>query len=55
VVGRAFFQFLSAEGQLYRLPGLAAELVRIKVGCDRALYEPPSLAAKHATQEFQLW
>jgi putative ABC transport system substrate-binding protein len=45
------FEFRSAEGKLDRLPGLAAELVQLKVDVIVTLYVPPSLAAKHATRE----
>ena len=48
------FEFRSAEGQLDRLPELAAELVRIKPDVIVTLYVPPSLAAKHATQEIPI-
>src|ERR1700680_3871853 len=48
------FDFRSAEGQLDRLPELAAELVRLKVDVIVALYVPPSLAAKHATHEIPI-
>jgi putative ABC transport system substrate-binding protein len=48
------FEFRSAEGQLDRLPGLAAELVRLKVDVIVTLYVPPSLAAKHATREIPI-
>jgi putative tryptophan/tyrosine transport system substrate-binding protein len=48
------FEFRSAEGQLDRLPGLAAEFVRLKVDVIVALYVPPSLAAKHATNEIPI-
>jgi len=45
------FEFRSAEGQLDRLPELAAELVRLNVNVIVTLYVPPSLAAKHATRD----
>jgi ABC-type uncharacterized transport system substrate-binding protein len=45
------FDFRSAERQLERLPGLAADLVQLKVDVIVALYVPPSLAAKGATSE----
>jgi ABC-type uncharacterized transport system substrate-binding protein len=48
------FEFRSAEGSLDRLPDLAAELVRLKVDAIVALYVPPSLAAKHATQDIPI-
>ena len=44
------FEYRSAEGKLDLLPELAAELVRLKVDVIVALYVPPSLAAKQATQ-----
>ena len=44
----------SAEGQLSRLPELAAELVRLKVGVIVALFTPCALAAKHATREIPI-
>ena len=48
------FEFRSAEGNLDRLPELAAELVRLKVDVIVALYVPPSLAAKQATQNIPI-
>jgi putative tryptophan/tyrosine transport system substrate-binding protein len=48
------FEFRSAEGQLDRLPGLAAVLVQLKVDVIVTLYVPPSLAAKHATHEIPI-
>jgi putative tryptophan/tyrosine transport system substrate-binding protein len=45
------FEFRSAEGNLDRLPELAAELARLKVDVIVALYVPPSLAAKQATRD----
>jgi putative tryptophan/tyrosine transport system substrate-binding protein len=48
------FELRSAEGQLDRLPGLAAELVRLKVNLIVTLYVPPSLAAKQATTEIPI-
>jgi len=48
------FEFRSAEGNLDRLPDLAAELVRLKVDAIVALYVPPSLAAKHATKDIPI-
>jgi putative ABC transport system substrate-binding protein len=44
----------SAEGQLSRLPELAAELVRLKVDVIVALYTPCALAAKQATREIPI-
>jgi ABC-type uncharacterized transport system substrate-binding protein len=49
-----FFEFRSAEGMLDRLPGLAAELVRLKVDVIVALYTPCGLAAKEATREIPI-
>jgi len=48
------FEFRSADGQLDRLPELAADLVRLKVDVIVALYVPPSLAAKQATLEIPI-
>jgi putative ABC transport system substrate-binding protein len=48
------FEFRSAEGQLNRLPELAADLVRLKIDVIVALYVPPSLAAKQATTEIPI-
>jgi putative tryptophan/tyrosine transport system substrate-binding protein len=48
------FEFRSADGQLDRLPRLAAELVRLKVDLIVALYVPCALAAKQATQEIPI-
>src|SRR5215469_10644007 len=48
------FEFRSAEGQLDRLPKLAAELVQLEVDVIVTLYVPPSLAAKHATREIPI-
>jgi len=48
------FEFRSAEGQLDRLPRLAAELVQLKVDVIATLYVPPSLAAKDATPEIPI-
>jgi putative tryptophan/tyrosine transport system substrate-binding protein len=48
------FEFRSAEGQLDRLPGLAAELVQLKVDVIVTLYVPPALAAKDATREIPI-
>ena len=44
----------SAEGQLNRLPELAAELVRLKVDVIVALFTPCALAAKQATREIPI-
>jgi len=48
------FEFRSAEGQADRLPGLAAELVRLKVDVLVALYVPSALAAKQATSDIPI-
>jgi ABC-type uncharacterized transport system substrate-binding protein len=48
------FEFSSAEGIFDRLPGLAAELVRLKVDVIVALYTPCGLAAKEATREIPI-
>jgi putative tryptophan/tyrosine transport system substrate-binding protein len=48
------FEFRSAEGKLDRLPGLAAELVRLKVDVIVALYVPCALAAKQATPDIPI-
>jgi putative ABC transport system substrate-binding protein len=48
------FEFRSAEGNLDRLPALAAELVRLKVDVIVALYVPSALAAKQATQDIPI-
>jgi putative ABC transport system substrate-binding protein len=48
------FEFRSAEGRLDRLPGLAAELVRLKVDLIVALYVPSALAAKQATRDIPI-
>jgi putative tryptophan/tyrosine transport system substrate-binding protein len=48
------FEFRSAEGQLDKLPKLAAELVQLKVDVIVTLYVPPSLAAKHATSQIPI-
>src|ERR1043165_1371548 len=47
-------EFRSAEGQLSRLPELAAELVRLKVDVIVALFTPCALAAKQATREIPI-
>jgi putative ABC transport system substrate-binding protein len=44
----------SAEGQLGRLPDLAAELVRIKVDVIVALFTPCGLAAQKATRDIPI-
>jgi ABC-type uncharacterized transport system substrate-binding protein len=43
------FEYLSAESKLDRLPGLAAELVRLNVNLIVAIATPAAHAAKHAT------
>ena len=48
------FEFRSAEGQLDRLPGLAADLVRRNVDVIVALYVPCALAAKQATRDIPI-
>ncbi len=48
------FEFRSAEGNLARLPDLAAELVRLKVDVIVTVYVPPSLAAKQATRDIPI-
>jgi putative tryptophan/tyrosine transport system substrate-binding protein len=48
------FEFRSADGRLYRLPELAAELVRLKVDVIVPLYVPSALAAKQATREIPI-
>jgi len=45
------FEFRSDEGQASRLPGLAAELVHLKVDLIVAWFTPAALAAKQATTE----
>jgi putative tryptophan/tyrosine transport system substrate-binding protein len=44
----------SAQGDLDRLPGLASELVRLKVDVIVALYTPCALAAKQATRDIPI-
>jgi putative ABC transport system substrate-binding protein len=48
------FEFRSDEGQLSRLPGLAAELVHLKVDLIVASPTPAALAAKRATTEIPI-
>jgi putative ABC transport system substrate-binding protein len=48
------FEFRSSEGKLDRLPGLASELVRLKVDVIVALYVPCALAAKQATRDIPI-
>jgi putative ABC transport system substrate-binding protein len=47
-------EFRSAEGQLGRLPELAAELVGLKVDVIVALFTPCALAAKQATRDIPI-
>jgi putative ABC transport system substrate-binding protein len=48
------FEFRSAEGNLDRLPELAAELVRLRVDVIVALYVPCALAVKQATRDIPI-
>jgi putative tryptophan/tyrosine transport system substrate-binding protein len=48
------FEFRSAQGQLNRLPELAAELVRLKVDVIVTWFTPPTQAAKQATREIPI-
>src|SRR5215510_3610588 len=48
------FEFRSAEGQIDRLPELAAELVRLKVDVIVTWFTPTALAAKQATREIPI-
>ncbi len=48
------FEFRSDEGQVSRLPELAAELVRLKVDIIVAWFTPAAFAAKQATQEIPI-
>ena len=48
------FELRSAEERLDRLPGMAAELVAMKVDIIVALYTPCALAAKRATQDIPI-
>src|SRR5205085_12428606 len=48
------FEFRSAEGQINRLPELAAELVRLKVDIIVTWFTPTTLAAKQATREIPI-
>src|SRR5262245_42112298 len=45
------FEFRSAEGQIDRLPELAAELVRLKVDVIVTWFTPTAVAARQATRE----
>ena len=48
------FEFRSAEGQINRLPELAAELVRLKVDVIVTWFTPTALAARRATREIPI-
>src|SRR6516162_928273 len=48
------FEFRSAEGQINRLPELAAELVRLKVDVIVTWFTPTALAARQATHEIPI-
>src|ERR1700730_8736984 len=48
------FEFRSAEGQINRLPELAAELVGLKVEIIVTWFTPTTLAAKQATREIPI-
>jgi putative tryptophan/tyrosine transport system substrate-binding protein len=48
------FEFRSNEGELRRLPELAAELVRLKVDVIVTWYTPTTIAAKQATREIPI-
>ena len=48
------FEFRSDEGQINRLPGLAAELVRVKVDVIVPWFTPAAAAAKQATREIPI-
>src|SRR5215467_6785643 len=48
------FEFRSAEGQIDRLPALAAELVRLEVDVIVTWFTPTALAAKQATREIPI-
>src|SRR6202045_1517482 len=48
------FAFRSAEGQIDRLPELAAELVRLKVDVIVTWFTPTAVAAKQATREIPI-
>src|SRR5262249_11441337 len=48
------FEFRSAEGQINRLPELAAELVRLKVDIIVTWFTPTAVAAKQATREIPI-
>jgi putative ABC transport system substrate-binding protein len=48
------FEFRSAEGQVNRVPDLAAELVRLKVDVIVTWFTPTTVAAKQATHEIPI-
>src|SRR5258705_6352584 len=48
------FEFRSAEGQIDRLPELAAELVRLKIDIIGTWFTPTAVAAKQATREIPI-
>src|SRR2546428_10920766 len=48
------FEFRSAEGQINRLPELAAELVHLKVDVIVTWFTPTAVAAKQATREIPI-
>src|SRR5436190_19319462 len=48
------FEFRSAEGQINRLPELAAELVRLKVDVIVTWFTPTAVAAAKATREIPI-
>src|SRR4030095_10225516 len=48
------FEFRSAEGQVERVPELAAELVRLKVDVIVTWFTPPTRAAKQATSQIPI-
>jgi len=48
------FEFRSAEGEISRLPELAAELVRLKVDIIVTWFTPTAVAAKQATGEIPI-
>ncbi len=48
------FEFRSAEGQIDRLPELAAELVRLKVDVIVTWFTPTAVAAKQATRKIPI-
>src|SRR5215813_15644852 len=48
------FEFRSAEGQINRLPELAAELVRLKVDVIVTWFTPTAVAARQATHEIPI-